>query len=354
MDVLVIGAGVIGASIADALAEHGARVTVIDMRSPGRGASQASAGLLTPYIEGRAASPLLDLCAEGLTRWAPFAERLRSRSDVPFIYEREGTLEVALTPEEAARLTDMSAWLSGLHVDAQWMDGDQARRLEPAVSPNAIGGLLIPCQGFVAVSSLVKAIVQSARLGGAVFEEPVEAVRVDSGADHVTVHADARIFTADAVVVAAGAWSGRVKIAGSVPIQVRPMRGQLLELRWTGSDLPTRPVWGGDCYTVPWKPDRLLVGATLEDVGFDERTTVDGIRGLLDAVASLLPGAGNASFESARVGLRPATADHLPIIGPLPGLPRVCVAAGHYRNGILLAPLTAEMIVGQLMDGRIV
>jgi len=125
----------------------------------------------------------------------------------------------------------------------------------------------------------------------------------------------------------------------------------LLHLKWAAGRMPRYPVWGAHSYTVPWQPDTLLVGATLEDVGFDERSTVAGVQELLDGVTELLPMAKLATLLDVRAGLRPSTADLLPIVGPLPGQPRVIVATGHYRNGILLAPLTAEIVGRQILDG---
>ena len=211
MNVLVLGAGLIGASVAEELAIRGVGVTVLDMRSPGRGATQASAGLLAPYIEGREDSPLLDLCVRGLAYWDPFVERLRARTPLPFLYERRGTLEVAMSPDEAARLRDTRAWLTGLQVDSEWHDAAELARVEPSVSPDALGGLSVPSQGFVAAAALLRAVVQSARLGGAVFEESAEGARVDPHRDGVDVRVGARTIAADIVVVATGAWSGRVK-----------------------------------------------------------------------------------------------------------------------------------------------
>jgi len=349
--VIVVGAGVIGASVAEALARRGIQVTVLDMRAPGRGASQASAGLLTPFIEGRIDAALLGLCTRGLTLWDEFISRIRERSGHPVEYARTGTLEVALSDEEAARLADMRAFLIERSVESQWIVGADVARFEPAVSPSATVGLFIPNQGFVAVPPLVRALAQAARLQGARFESPVEVVRIEPRAGRVDLYADGRQLTADVAVVAAGTWSGRVRVAGVPSFPVRPMRGQLLQLRWTGSQLPSRPVWGTRSYTVPWQPDMLLVGATLEDVGFDERTTVAGVHDLLDGVGELLPGAWQASLVEVRVGLRPATSDLLPIVGPLRDAPRVVVATGHYRNGILLAPLTADIVARQVVDG---
>lgn len=348
MNVVVIGAGIIGAAVAEELASRDVHVTVLEMRSPGRGATQASAGMLVPYHEGRDHPALLDLCTQSLDLYDDFIRRVRERSGVAIEYSRDGSLEVSTTEADAARLLEMRAWLTDQKVASDWLDAEDLRAFESSVTSRAVGGLFIPIQGFVGASALVKALVQSARLQGASFESPVEAVRVDPLGTGIEVRADARRFTADAVVVAAGTWSGRVRIAGQPPLPVRPIRGQLIELKWDGAGLPKYPVWGSRVYTVPWRPHTLLVGATTEDVGFDERSTAAGVQELLEGVGELLPGARQASVAEIRVGLRPKTENGLPLLGPLSSEPRICLATGHFRNGIMLAPLTAKIVADAL------
>jgi glycine oxidase len=263
-------------------------------------------------------------------------------------YARSGTLEVALDEADAARLRASKAWLDLIEVECEWLDPSRLRSEEPAVSRSAAGALFIGQHGFVGVASLIGALVQSARLAGAVFESPIEVIQVESSPDHVEVRAGDRRYRADHVVVAAGSWSKRVRVNGAPVLPVRPVRGQLLQLAWSEPARPSRVVWGPRCYTVPWSDGALLVGATVEDVGFDESTTAEGVRELTDAVCALLPGARSAAFIEARAGLRPALPDGLPAIGPL--VPRVTAATGHYRNGILLAPLTAALVSGLLHD----
>ena len=349
MTVVVIGAGIIGSAIAEELASRGARVTVLDMRSPGRGASQASAGLLAPYNEAHDNSVLLDLCTESLDLYDDFVRRVRDRTGLPIEYARDGTVEVAVTDDEAVRLRDLRRWLEARRVDADWLDPAGLRELEPAVTSDAAGALLVRSQGFVGASSLVKALVQSARLNGAEFESPLEALRVEPLGHGIEVRSNERRLLADHVVVAAGSWSSRVRIAGHSALPVRPIRGQLVQLTWSGGGLPTRPVWGSRVYTVPWAPETLLVGATVEDVGFDERSTVAGVHDLLEGVGELLPGSWQSAMVEVRVGLRPATDNGLPLIGPLPSDGRIVLATGHYRNGVLLAPLTAKRVADQIM-----
>jgi len=350
--VIVIGAGAIGAAVAEELASRGVKVTVLDMRGPGRGASQASAGMLAPYVEAQEDPVLLALCVRSLALYDAFIERIRERSGRAIEYARSGTVEIALTQDNVGRLKDVRGWLDSQQVQAEWLDDKRLKALEPSVSERAIGGLLIPSHGIVGVASLVQALVQAARTQGVEFESPVEAVRVTESAAGVEVQADERRIFADGVVVAAGSWSRRIKIAGARPLSVKPIRGQLLQLAWSHGQLPSRSLWGGGVYTVPWPPATLLVGATVEDVGFDERSTAAGVQHLLAGVESLLPNSLAAEIADIRVGLRPASADGLPYIGPIAPGSRIAVATGHYRNGILLTPVTAALVANLITSGE--
>lgn len=353
MRVVVLGAGVIGSAIAEAAAGRGVEVTVLDMRPPGQGASQASAGMLAPYVEGRHREALLDLGVRSAALFPDFIARLTEASGLPISYQRSGTLEVALDPHETAALAEAKTWLDARHVAAEWLESRALHAFEPALSPSVVGGLFIAAHALVGVSSLIAALVQSAKRFGAVFETPVEAAAIHPGRDSVDVRAGDRSYSADAVVIATGSWSRRVRVANVAALPVRPVRGQLLHLVWTEPSRPRRVVWGPRCYVVPLQADTVLVGATAEDAGFDEHATVRGVRDLATALTELLPAAGDARLERVRVGLRPALPDDLPAIGPLTRAPRVTVATGHYRNGVLLAPVTAEIVVRSLVDGVI-
>ena len=351
MQVLVLGAGIVGVATAEALATRGASVTVLDMRAPGQGASQAAAGMLTPYIEADGNTHLLDLCIRSLTLYDEFVARLIESSRTPIEYARSGTLEVALDDDDAARLLGTKVWLDTMGVESEWLDGDAVRGFEPSVTPAALGGLLTPDHGHIGVTALLEALVHQAKAAGATFEFPVQAVSIEQRHNRVQVAAGERRYEADAVVVASGSWSRRVRIAGVGSIPVRPVRGQLLHLQWCEGDQPGRIVWGPHCYAVPWSDGALLVGATVEDVGFDEGTTVSGVHALTSAVIELLPHASGARLESIRVGLRPSLADGLPAIGPFASAPRVVAATGHYRSGVLLSPITADLVSRYVLDG---
>src|SRR5207247_2095852 len=207
--------------------------------------------------------------------------------------------------------------------------------------------------GFVAAGELTRALAAAARRKGAHLIDRGHVRRISRDDGDIVVETDRGPLVANAVVIAAGCWSGQIdiaQVAGRVP--VRPVRGQLLHLSWSGPKL-RRVVWSDRCYLVPWEDGTLLVGATVEEAGFDERTTVAGVRDLLDAACNLVPSVWTAGFIGARAGLRPASADQLPIIGPSQVLPNLLYATGHYRNGVLLAPLTAQLVADAMLDNRI-
>lgn len=344
MRVLVAGAGIIGLSIADALARRGLHVTVLEMRAPGAGASRASAGLLAPFTEAEPGAPLLALGTRSLSMFDDFIRRLRETSGAVVEYARTGTLEVAFDDTEFETLLRASAWLSTQGIEHRALDAAALASMEPAVSRRACGGLFISTHGFVGVRSLVTALAQSARHHGAILDAPVEVLDVTIADNEVIANSGARVYRADRFVLASGAWSSRIRIRGLSDVPVRPVRGQLLQLQWPDGPMTNRVVWSRGCYTVPWSDGTLLVGATMEDAGFVEAATTDGVETLTRSVKELLPDSGSARFIEARAGLRPATPDSLPLIGTLPDLPNLIFATGHFRNGILLAPLTAAMV----------
>lgn len=349
-DVIVIGAGIIGCAVGRELARRGARVRIFEARTVGAGATRASAGVLAPYIEAHDRGPLFTLTVRSLGMYDEFVRNVSGESGIAIEYRRCGTLEVATDRAAVERLAQTEA----THRDAgvmRWLDGAAARLEEPALAESVEGALLVETHGYVAVPALTDALAWDALRHGAQLEaaDRVTGVRRDGGSLSVTT-ADGTVWPAGEVVVAAGSWSGQIGIAGLAPADVRPIRGQLLQLRWPQAPL-SRIVWGPDCYVVPWENGTVLVGATVEDVGFDERATAAGVRDLLDSVCELLPDAWRATFVEARVGLRPASSNGLPLIGRSQKIPGVVYATGHYRNGILLAPLTARLVADLIVDG---
>ena len=336
MKITVIGAGIVGLSVAYELASRGATVRILDPRGPGQGATWASAGILAPFIEVHA-EPLLRLAVASLNEYDSFVDRVTVDSDQLIEYQRSGTLQVALNADESQRLSQAASRLAAAQVEHQLLDAAAARRLEPALG-DIVSALHVSTHGYVGVRSLVSALVEAlAERDVDVDEAQVQDLQSEAA-------------NADAVVVAAGSWSQDLSVQGK-NVPVRPIRGQILHLR-----LPRPPasrvIWGERCYLVPWEDGSVLVGATSEDVGFDERATTAGVRTLLDRGIELLPELNAAFFDEVRVGLRPATPDELPIIGRSSTMPGVVYATGHYRNGVLLAPFTAVAVADLLLEGR--
>ena len=348
-DVLVIGGGVIGCAVAHRLAARGAGVTVVDPRVPGQGASRASAGMLAPFTEGRRDAALQRLGALSLERYDGLVGELSGEGhSVP--YQRGGSIDIAVGEGQLEAFLDLERALAEEGTAHQHLDSGALRALEPAVTPEALGGLYIRAHGAVDVPQLVRALLAAATTRGATLHHA--AVRHIRPAPHgLDVDTTAGTLRARHVVLAAGCWSGGVGLDETVmPVPVQPVRGQLIVLQAETPPL-THTVWGPDCYLVPWADGTVMVGATVEHVGFDERSTAEGVRGLLSAATTLVPSLGHAAFAEVRVGLRPGTGDDRPIVGRSASLDGLIYATGHYRNGALLAPLTAEA-VADLVEGR--
>jgi glycine oxidase len=358
--IVVVGAGIIGCSVAYELAVRGASVRVIDFRAAGD-ATRASAGTLAPYIEGH--SPALRaLGIASLALYDEFVRRVTADGGHDVEYARTGTLQVARDAIELTELVAEARDLGAAGVPHDLVDARDVRQLEGGLA-DVSGGLLLPEHGFVATQALTQGLAQAAQRVGAVLLT-ARATRVMPTLQGVEVTTPDELLSADAVVIAAGSWSGQLgaeppanghRITGQPPTTdhqpVRPIRGQLVHLRF---DTPVvgRVIWGSGCYAVPWKDGSLLVGATVEDVGFDQSSTPEGVRSLARAVADLIPACRGARVQEVRVGLRPMTPDGLPAIGRSSTMRNVFYATGHYRTGVLLAPLTASLIADLVVDGR--
>jgi glycine oxidase len=350
-DIVVIGAGIVGCAVAAELSRRGAVVSVLDAREPGAGATQASGGMLAPYTEAVEGGPFVELGARSLAMFDDFVGTLEAETGIDVGYERSGTLHIARAEESVAGFAATHRELASMGVRSATLSPAEARTYEPNLTPAIYGGLLIPDQGLVSAPQMMQALAIAARQNGATFLEPALAHRISSCVDGIDIDTGHGRIHAGAVVLAAGAWSGQIEVSGlTVPVPVKPVRGQLLHLGWGASQV-ARITWDERCYLVPWRDGTLLVGATVEDAGFDERTTVAGVHRLLEAVCDLLPDAETATVLSARVGLRPSSPDPLPLIGWSEVLPGLMYATGHYRNGVLLAPLTAQLVADAMLGG---
>ena len=352
-DIIIIGGGIVGCAIAYELARRGASVQIVEERTAGMGATQAAAGILAPHIEISSTTPFLELAVRSLNLFDDFLARTQADSGIPVIYRRTGTLQVATSDDGMRELRNAAARLEAQRVPVDLLDAQAMLAEEPHLSHDVVGGLLVPLHGFVAAGELVRSLAAAARLHGAQVVEGSHVRRIVFASGDVIVETGRGPLAGSAVVLAAGSWSGQLEIVG-LPARapVRPIRGQLLRLAWKGP-LIGRVVWSDRCYLVPWDDGTLLVGATVEDAGFDERPTAAGVRDLLEAACEIAPAVWTAAFVDARAGLRPASTDLLPIIGASRVFPNLMYATAHYRNGVLLAPVTAVIVADAMLDGRV-
>lgn len=348
--VIVVGAGIVGCTVAYELAKSGASVHVVETRAPGQGATRASAGILAPFIEGHGSTLLRDLGKRSLDLYDAFIARLSQDSNHHLVYRRNGTFELAFSTADAGRLGELAALLADRGVRWSWIEPQQFKDYEPHAAPNALGALLIPAHGYVGVTSLTLAAAAAAETFGARFTMETGAIRIfPAYGGRVGVQTPTETLDADRVVLAAGSWSSQISIEGVADIPVKPIRGQLIQLQ-TAAGAIERVMWGPDGYLVPWPDGSVLVGSTVEDVGFDESHTTEAVEHLRNAAATLVPGLADAPMTSVRTGLRPKGPDDVPILGRSKVVSGLIYATAHYRNGVLFAPLTVELVRDLVFD----
>lgn len=354
-DVLVVGGGVIGLAIAWRGALAGLTVAVVDA-APGGGASWAAAGMLAPVTEvhyGEEALLRLNLAAA--RRWPGFAGELEDAAGSQVGYRRSGTLTVARDGDDLAAVEELLRFQAELGLEVERLRSRECRQAEPGLAPSVRGGVLAAGDHQVDNRALVRCLLTAAGRAGVEVRRARVAALVTRGdrASGVELE-DGGVLEAGTVVLAAGCWSGSLR---GVPPQalppVRPVKGQLLHLRGPQeAPLCRHNVRGLDVYVVPRADGRVVVGATVEDQGFDTTVTAGAVYELLRDAVELLPDVSELELTETVAGLRPGSPDNAPLLGPS-GLDGLVVATGHYRNGILLAPVTADAIAGLLADGRV-
>ena len=349
--VIVIGAGIVGCTVAYDLAKNGAAVRIIEPRAPGQGATRASAGILAPDIEGHGSMLLRTLGRRSIALYDDFIARLRSDSGHEIFYQRNGTFDLAFSSEDVERLQELRRGLANDRIESLWVEPAGFDRYEPLASKQARGALFIPAHGFVGVTSLTLAALAAARQHGAALTTDAGAIRIFAiPGGRVGVQSSSQMWDADRVVLAAGSWSSMITVQDADPVPVKPIRGQLIQLQAEPGAIK-RVLWGPDGYLVPWPDGAVLVGSTVEDVGFDEQHTDDAVAKLHAAAIALVPALARAEMTSVRTGLRPKGPDDVPMLGPSQAVPGLIYATAHYRNGVMFAPLTVKLI-SDLVFGR--
>lgn len=350
-DVVVVGGGVIGCATARHAALGGASVVVVERGRPGAEASHAAAGMLSPLAEAEAPGPFLELLLRSREGYPAAVEALREETGIDAGYSGAGTLFVALREEDEAELAHRFAWQSALGLAVEALSAEEARRLEPALSPAVRRALRFPGDHQVENRALSLALWSAAARAGAEFRlgREVAGVLRDGGRVGGVELSDGERVAAGAVVVAGGCWAGRL---GGLPreLPVFPVHGQLLAVE-SVPPVFRHVVDSPRCYLVPRSDGRVIAGATVERVGFRKAVTPAGMRSLIDGALEIAPVLAHAPLAESWSGLRPGTPDGLPILGADPEVPNLLYATGHFRNGILLAPLTGE-VIGEMVLGR--
>jgi glycine oxidase len=353
-DVAIAGGGLIGGSIALELALAGLRVGVFDRQEPGREASWASAGILSPAPENPGMIPAVPLCKASLALYPEFVAMVEETSGQRVGFRPKGTIEALFLRDARAELNTLIALHHGLGLKAEPLRAEDARELEPALSEEMEAGVLRPDEASVDSRALTRAVLEAARRSGAeVFSNcGVESIwqEEDKHQRCAGLVLQSERVEAAWTIIAAGCFSaGLAGVEAYAP--VRPAKGQMVALRAEELKIE-RVLWSEKIYLVPRNDGRILAGATVEYVGFDKATTAGGIEKILSAAIELAPGLVTARIEETWAGLRPDSPDHLPILGPT-DLDGLLIATGHFRSGVILAPITARVIREWVTERRV-
>ena len=351
---LIIGAGVIGLGIAWRLAQRGAAVTLFDRAAAGSGASHAAAGMLAACAEAEPGEEkLIALGRRSQALWPDFAAELEKLTGQLVDLRREGTLVVALTADDQARIQHHLEFQHSLELPVEWISAREARRHEPHLASIA-GAVWSPEDGQVDNRKLVAALKLACASAGVDIQEhrPVRRILLTDGCAVGVELADGTEHRGDTVVLAAGAWSRGIEgLPSALRPPVRPVKGQMIALQMDpAAPLVTHVVWGPKVYMTPRLDGRLILGATVEEKGFDATITAGAVLALLEAAWRVFPAIEELPVAEMWAGHRPGSRDDAPILGygPAGGL---VYATGHHRNGILLAPITADAIARLVLDG---
>lgn len=352
-DVVVVGGGAIGCATAFFLARAGADVTLLERADLAGEASGAAAGMLAALSDegGERGEAFQKLCIDGLHLYGEILPELEATGH-DLRYRRTGVLHLALTPAEVTHLKARYDFQKAMAPDLRWLDQSEIPEEEPEANPEAVAGMVSPNEHYLDPQRLVLALADAAKQSGARILTQQEVSRFRRSGDRVVgVSTKDATYNADAVVLAMGPWTAAYAKRLGAEVPVRPMRGQMVALAGPGSPL-RRVVWGTGAYLVPRERGMTFVGATVEDVGFRKHVTRSAITGLKRAAIAMIPGLALARELSAWAGLRPASKDGLPILGLLPEWRNAWVATGHFRNGILLSPISGQLIAESIMRGE--
>jgi glycine oxidase len=350
-DVAIIGGGIIGASIAFELAAEKLDIVVLDRQQPGREASWAAAGMLSPGPDSLEALPLVPLAKESMRLYPAFVEAIEEISQKSTGFARHGTLEIFTAHDAESEREKMVAQHRALGLAIEPVSIDAARKSEPSLGHTMRAAAWLPQEATIDPRLLTEAVLAAAESRGVRVQSDSAVTSVVLDGNRCTgIVANGTTISAKCVVVAAGCFSSGIDwLARYAP--TRPVRGQMLALR-AKSQILTRTLRSSNGYLVPRPDGRIVAGSTLEDAGFEKHLTPAGIQKIISGLLELVPALANAQLTDAWAGLRPGSPDNLPILGPT-DVRGLFIATGHYRNGILLAPATAKLLTDWILGRTI-
>jgi glycine oxidase len=341
-DVVVIGAGVQGTAVAWRLAQAGVKVLLLEKSIPGAEASSAAAGILSPGVEAEEPGPFAALCQASLDRYPSFVKELEALAGFSVGLTPGGTLQVAFDDSSALVLAGRAEQLSNHELEVEVLDAVDAARLEPSLSPRVRGGIYFPREQSIDPRLMARALVAAAKQAGVTFLTGGVRRIVHEGGRVTGVEHETGFLSAGAVVLAAGSWSPLVEGNALPRGAVRPVRGQIALLDAKETKL-ARVIFSDKGYVVPRPDGRLLCGSTMEEVGYEKAVTAGGLQSVLALALEIAPGLSRAPILDTWSNFRPASPDGWPVLGPAT-VPGLFYATGHTRNGILLTPITAEVV----------
>ncbi|CAN5327758.1 glycine oxidase ThiO [soil metagenome] len=354
-EVLIIGGGVIGLSIARELHKRGVkRINIIDAGECGREASWAAAGMLGPQAEADEAGAFFEFCRESRDLYPTLASELLDETGTDIELDPAGTLYLAFSDEDVRVLRMRFQWQKAAGLPVEHLDASEVRRAESFVSPDVREALFFPNDWQVDNRKLCSALRRYCEFNGIEINENTRVDRLITDLGRVTgVRARSVSYPADQIVVAAGAWTTQILFGErQLPLKVVPIRGQMVAFH-TAKRLFERVIYSSGGYIVPRRDGRILAGSTTEEAGFDREPTDSAAASLSTMACGIAPGLVNLEIADRWAGLRPRSPDGFPVIGRIEGIDGLYLATGHYRNGILLAPATAQIVAADIVEGRL-
>ena len=350
-DVVIVGGGIIGCSIGFHLAKAGVHSLILEKTAVAAEAASGGAGLLTAQAHTDEGGPFFDLKLASRQLYQTLSEELRERTDIDVEYRRLGHLVPVFSEGDGVRVRARVTWQAARGLPAHWLTPREVRDLEPGLPPEVLGAGWFPGDHHINNTAMTQALAGAAlRLGAEVRVEcPVQEL-VRDGEKVTGVRTAGETISAATVILCAGAWSGEFQASAGLPLPIGPVKGQIVVARLPAPVL--RHVVYADVYAIPRASGEHILGSTVEYVGFDKRVTIEAISDLLAQITALVPALREAEMIASYGCLRPGSADELPLLGHVPARPGLVVATGHFRNGILLAPITGKLIAELIVSGR--